>query len=273
MDAIRIDRNVFIQTSDSSHYTFGSPMPVEIEGRENTTSYETVDNVQITNNFFYSAVPYKGCVWSYAGYDKSCGTHGGQILIANNTCVGDIGKSSFGAINVGNVGGVTELACRHDNYVVRNNVISGISGTAAGDRNIATTYAPKNWSCDNNVYDPEGQFEWNDATTASFSTWKSASRGDGKSKVCAPSFVDRLKADLHLKSGDACALDGGAAVSGMAAADIDGGARPAGGAWDIGADEFGSGSSDGGTTPPPPPPPPDDAPPAPVLLEVVPLPD
>src|SRR4030095_2057786 len=99
--------------------------------------------------------------------------------------------------------------CRHDTNVLKNMVVSGITGTNECFRNIATTYAPKSWTANNNVWDPEGKWEWNDATTASLATWRQASGGDAAGKACAVSYVDKVSGDFHLKSADLCAMEAG----------------------------------------------------------------
>jgi hypothetical protein len=262
---VRIEGNV-IRNRAPSPWDQVMPISIEPGGPLQT---ETIKDAVIANNFISSSVGYRACIWAYGGYNSSCASHGGRIAIVNNTCDGDITYGQFGAITIGNVLG-TDVACMHDTYVVKNNIISGITGTNAGFRNIATTYAVKNWTANNNVYDPEGKWQWNDATTASLSTWRQASGDDSAAKACAVSYVDRGSGDLHLKSADLCALEAGTDVSTIIRVDIDQGVRPGGSNWDCGADEFGV---SGGGTVIPPPPPVDTAPQPPVLLDVVPLPD
>jgi hypothetical protein len=74
-----------------------------------------------------------------------------------------------------------------------------------------------------------------------------------------PAFVNRqvpTGANLHLAGNDTVAVDHGTPVSAFNV-DIDGDSRPQGAAWDIGADEVKSGTSQ---------------PPAPALLSVEPVP-
>jgi hypothetical protein len=67
--------------------------------------------------------------------------------------------------------------------------------------------------------------------------------------------VNATTGDLHLQSGDTCAKDAGVSTAAITK-DYDSDARPQGAGWDIGADEFRSGSVVA----------------APVLLDVTPLP-
>ncbi len=61
--------------------------------------------------------------------------------------------------------------------------------------------------------------------------------------------VNVTQADLHLSSTDNCARDSGTNVAAISPFDIDGGLRPNGGGWDVGADEVGSAGSQAGRPP------------------------
>jgi hypothetical protein len=219
MDDVRIDRNTI--QNPASPRPYGEITSIELEAGGPGVD-ETIEDVVLSNNFISSVTGYRACIFSHVGYDSSCTSHGGRITIANNTCAGEVSNAKMGAITIGNKLG-TDVRCLHDNYLVKNNVIAGLSG----NKNISTTYAPRTWSANNNVFDPSGAYEWNDATTTTLSTWRQASGGDGSSKTCELGLVNRLLGDLHLKSTDTCAIDVGTDLSTFMTVDFDGGVRPA----------------------------------------------
>lgn len=244
MDDIRIERNWFLHPAGDAVYKQVLPIGIEAGGGAAT---ETVENVTIANNVIYGgSAGYKFCIESNAGFRSSCGgnPHTGQIRIVGNTCYGAL-DSGPGAISIW---GKATPACRHQDYTVTNNIIAGLSG----GKNIAVGGIPSGfrWQAASNVFDSSGSYEWNNATKSSLSAFRSASGGDSSSNECSPSFEDVAAADLHLVSSDACARNRGTNVAAISPFDIDGGTRPQGGGWDVGADEVGAAGS-GGAAPPP----------------------
>ncbi len=247
IDDINFSRNYVRYTNAASEYSETGRIPIQVQSGKDK-SFETVTNARFANNFISSAVGYKACFWSYTGYEKSCGSHGGQIQFVNNTCDGDISSSSYAAIMIGKPEGNNNFpTCAHDNYVIRNNLISGTNGS----RNARFTYAPSSLVMDNNRYSDKGTYTWrNGNVTESLSSWQSQSGEDANSVECVPSYVNKSVGDLHLTTGDSCARNQGASIPSLVGIDIDDGVRPADGSWDVGADEVGSEGEGGGGVPP-----------------------
>jgi hypothetical protein len=295
VDDVRFDRNIYRNT-----FAWQNPIGVwvhqeDLEPKQGLTCDTNTDllNYSITNNFLSSTTGWLACYVDEDG--NNCRIDQGLAVFANNTCHGHLTKSGAGAINIGDDPTWPKNPTnRQRNYIIKNNVISGlgVSG-AASRRNINVNPAPPNLQLDGNVYDPDGTFGWRGTTIDSLSLWRNASGGDANAHSCNVAFVDTGAGDFHLRSTDTCARDAGVDLSTRTLVDIDGGNRADGGAWDTGADEFGVSGAEGDTPVPLPSPPPDDpgdppppddpddpipppgdpgALPAPVLREAVPLP-
>jgi hypothetical protein len=98
-----------------------------------------------------------------------------------------------------------------------------------------------------NVYDADGRYaHWfgtNLTGYASLGQWRNNTGGkDADSKECAPTYrdEDEMSLDLHLDPSDTCAMESGENRSNITTIDADGDPRPATGAWDAGADEYGT---------------------------------
>ena len=195
---------------------------------------EVVGNVYITNNFMTSSTGWEATVWSDAGHDAIPPT--GTILIANNTFYGNINR--HGSIVIGNVEGA-DMLFPHQNYVLQNNIFGAFIATNNGEKdfNVRTTYPVTHLTADHNVYDPTGEFSWNDGPRMSLTGWHSATGEDAGSLLCDPQMKDPDTGDFHLLVSDTCALDQGLEPAPVAL-DIDGQPRGQLMGTDIGADEF-----------------------------------
>ena len=229
---------------------------------------ESTENAVIANNIVYNpGHNFQSCieVATGTGNSKGCQKYTGQILVMNNICYGGIagaiekGAYSFFARD-------TPPSCKHSNVVLKNNIAAGLG---SDQRNVWVGASWDGLTNDYNVFDPDGDFRW------------TSGNSKGRNSVqCQPKFAKTgtVKAptngDLHLASGDSCAVDAGTSVSSVIEDDLDCGKRPQGGGWDAGPDEVGAegecfvdpstGSTSSGTP---------KAPPAPVLREAIPLPN
>ncbi|MEM1206503.1 MAG: hypothetical protein AAGN66_24935 [Acidobacteriota bacterium] len=195
---------------------------------------EVVGNVYITNNFMASTTGWEATVWSDAGHETTPPT--GTIVIANNTFYGNVNR--HGAIVIGNPEG-SDLPFPHQRYVLQNNIFGAFIATNNGERdlNIRATYAPSALVADGNVYDPTGQFIWNDGGRMELAGWRAATGEDAASQRCDPLMRNPGAGDFHLLPGDTCALDRGIQPSPVAF-DIDGQPRGQLAGVDVGADEL-----------------------------------
>ena len=227
LDNIVIDRNKFTLTTDywRRNFPYSQPLGLRIEG--GPTRANTVKNVRITNNFFYSADGWEACIRSDAGNNE--GTQPGTITIAGNSCRGPFNRSGYHGISI-TAGGTFP----QNNYVFKDNIVANTRGN---NRNVGVTFAPSNWVADGNVYDNTTGFVWNNVTKSNFAAWQAASKQDANSKPCSPSFVDSSVGDLHLLNSDTCAKNSGVDITAITTVDIDGQPRPASGS-DSGADEI-----------------------------------
>ncbi len=199
---------------------------------EGDAAGETVGSVTVTNNFLSTiGVPWDACVWVLAGNDAE--PPPGEIVIANNTCVGGIRR--WGAISIGNVDGGRHYNFMQQNLLIQNNIVIG---AGAGERNVHVTYAPSGLRMDFNVFDPVATFQWADGALTDLSGWRARSGADRASFACLPSFAGGAEGDFHLRPTDGCARDRGRILPALLHFDVDGEPRPKGLTWDVGADQI-----------------------------------
>lgn len=187
-----------------------------------------VTSSRIQNNIIYGNGKHGIVLYQI---DAAAGSTGNVIV--NNTIVQP--NSSGAAI---------QLVSGSANNTVYNNVLIGGS---LGSFNISNDSKPGFVSDYNAVVD---HFE-NDDTGATYtlSSWRTAMAQDAHSFVSNATalFVNPGSNDYHLKSGSP-AINAGTSMSKLPpATDFDGNARPQGGAYDVGAYEFGAAAD---TTPP-----------------------
>ncbi len=233
IDGVVFDRNIARNTY--ADWGFGNAgihfLRSKIKKGEGDAAGETVGSVTITNNFLStSGVPWEACIWLLAG--NGVESPPGQIVAANNTCVGEIRR--WAAISIGGVDGGADPAFPQHNLLIKNNVVAG---TGAGERNVQATYAPSNLEMDFNVFDPAGNYEWTDGVETDLAGWRQRSGADKSSSACLPSFADAAAGDYHLQWTDTCARGRGQDLSAIVNFDIDGEPRPSGPGWDVGADQ------------------------------------
>ena len=190
---------------------------------------ETIEDVTISNNLFYSASPQLESCFYLAG-GNSAGNNPGTIAVINNTCVSE--SRRFALLVIGDPDGGND-PYPHEHYIIKNNLFAGLG---SGQANVQATYAPELLEMDNNVYSAAAGFVWLEETLSSLAEWSTASGVDTTSAACDPTFVDLTTGDAHLDPSDTCARGAGVDVSSILTTDIDGDPRPRGD-WDSGADE------------------------------------
>jgi len=255
IDNVNILQNLFRNSralpSNSCCTTF-----IKLQGAESgSPSTVYVNNVTIADNFFSTTQSgdqgMTGAILSAAA--RNGATIPGTIKIVNNTIHGSYqanrGCGCFrGSIVTDNEDGNGVPA---NNYVIMDNVISGMDGTSPS-RALNIQTASSNLLADNNTYDPHATFIWNGGSEMNFATWRTNLGGcPGTDKdcnsmgSCVPSYVNAAGGDLHLNASDTCARGHGAnlssmpLLSGLTMLDIDRVSRPLGLAWDVGADQAG----------------------------------
>ena len=213
-----------------------------------------LNNVTIANNFFSSTLTgdsgYSAAILSAGGRNGS--SDPGTFRIVNNTIHGtyqaDRGCGCYrGSIVLDNEDSSQFPA---DNFVIMDNNVSGINGTAPS-RAINVQTRPSNFQADDNVYNSQGTFIWNGGGEMNLATWRTNLGGcPGTNKDCnslancVPSYVNAASGDFHLNTSDTCARGHGADLLTMFSGltlldvDIDRDLRPSG-AWDVGADQAG----------------------------------
>ena len=234
VDRVVFDRNVARNTYPD--WYFGNAgiqfLRSKAHKGEGDAAGETVGSVTITNNFLStSGVPWESCIWLLA--DNDVEPPPGKIVVANNTCMGEIRR--WGAISIGRVESGTDVVFSQDDLLIQNNVVIG---TGAGERNVQATYAPSKLEMDFNVFDPAGTYEWADGIETNLAGWRARSGADWTSAACLPSFADGEVGDFHLLQTDSCARAWGRNLSAILSSDIDGESRPEKSGWDVGADQI-----------------------------------
>ncbi len=240
-DQLLFDRNVVRSTYGA--WGFGN-LGIDVEAPhpergEGDVPGEVVGNVTITNNVLLtSRVPWESCIWMAVGNEAS--QPPGRIVIANNTCVGEIRRRA--AIAIGGVDNRSKPRFQQQNIVIQNNIVHGLG---EGQHNVMMAYTPENLVSDHNVFDAAGVFRWSDWEEVDFGDWQERSGADASSRECEPAFEDAEALDFHLSRTDTCAQGRGQNLSHLTAVDVDGDPRPAGDAeWDAGADQVTASSSE-----------------------------
>lgn len=230
---INVTGNRFRWTTNSDKYLNSAIRGFTWSGVK-PASYETVEDLTVTNNFFTSAVDVKTGIFINAGYGTACGGgHGGAIVIDSNTIDVHPDSSTWAVIQIGDADQGAP-ACPHDNITINNNIVNGI--TTAGVDNIKTKYAPTTFTSNFNVFDSDGDYEFNGTNYTTLAAWVSGQSQDANStEACTPTFVNTASGDYHLTSGDTCAKGAGSTTLTV---DIDDQTR--GTPDDIGADDEGA---------------------------------
>ena len=190
---------------------------------------EVVGDVEITHNVLSAPGGWESCIWIHGG--NGAAPPEGTISVVNNTCAGRI--DYHGAVVLGDTGGEAPRF-PHRNIEVVNNLITGLR---TEDPNFRITYPVSGLRLENNVYDPAGQFHWQEQILPDLEGWQEATALDQSSKACLPAFENFERGDYRLKADDVCALDAAQAVPGISAVDQSGASRSES-AWDVGALEL-----------------------------------
>ncbi len=241
VDKVVFDRNI-VRNSYGA-WGFGN-LGIDIEKPhfnkgEGDDPGEVIGDVTITNNFLStSKVPWDSCIWMAIG--NGAREPPGRIVIANNTCVGEIRRHA--AIAIGGVDDRRAPPFQQQDVVIWNNIVTGLGD---GQHNVMMAYAPENLVSDSNVFDANGVFRWDDWQEVEFGGWKERSGTDQDSRECYPAFEDAAIFDFHLSRTDTCAQGRGRNLSELTTVDVDGDPRPPVGVeWDVGADQVAAVASD-----------------------------
>ena len=241
MDQLVFDRNIVRNTYGA--WDFGN-VGIDVEAPhfekgEGDAAGEVVGNVAITNNILSTAkVPWDSCIWMAVGNDAR--KPPGQIMIANNTCIGEIRRRA--AIAIGSVDDRRTPRFQQENVVIQNNLVHGLGD---GQHNVMMAYGPKNLVMDHNVFDANGVFRWDDWEEVEFEDWREKSSVDANSLECHPEFEDAAAWNFHLSRTDTCAQGRGKNLSDLIPLDVDGDLRPPGESeWDVGADQVAAESAE-----------------------------
>ena len=191
----------------------------------------------ITNNLLSTNGSWDACVQARPG--NNVAPPPGQIVIANNTCVGRVSRSTVGAFTLGtNADKDPQQPFMQQNFVLKNNIVDGLGN---GDNNILAAYFPSGLESDFNVFDGSGNYELRDGGTtydvSDLASWRTVSAGDGSSRECSPAYVEPGVQNYRLDATDTCARDAGQNLPTITTVDVDNEHRPHNQAWDIGADE------------------------------------
>jgi Right handed beta helix region len=217
-----------------------SDLGIEI-GAENAGLF--TENVVVRNNVLHHnerAGLVFGGFESAAGRTRDCEFRG-NTLYANNT----VGESGQGTYFAG--GGVAEIWVQFSEH----NTVEGNAVYAGPENVFVGSYDPGS-SIDNtfdyNLYwsaggVEAGEFSNNGTSFDGFADWQSGSGQDAASLAADPLFADAAAADFHLAP-ESPAVDAGnpAYLPAVGETDLDGQARLAGAAVDVGADELGAGT-------------------------------
>ncbi len=224
-DNILIDRNVFLRT-----YTGwdSGGICVSVLGSRPSDANEATDILEdatITNNFFTATTGYEVGIRCETGNNIVPQT--GTLTIAGNTIYGPFEYESIWGFRSGSAILLTpkDVVYKQQNYVIKNNVIAN---TGSGD-NIELDYAPTGLIANGNIYDPSGQFRWDETqhwVTLSFSQWQAATGQDANSKLAVPTFINAPD-DLHLSAADTVAIGFGVDITAITDHDFDGDPRSA----------------------------------------------
>ena len=231
-DDVVFDRNLVVNLWEWGSY--GDPSVQILEGNSPT---ETVEDVTVTNNIFASAVPLVACLWVNGG--NRSGPNPGTITFVGNTCAAPYER--YAGIMIGQPG-QEEAPFPHESFVIANNLLDRLE---SGALNAWFEYSPQNLTMNNNVFDPEGGFQWMESKRETLGDWQTLSGVDAASKACTPRYRTRSPGLMRLHSNDRCARNAGTFQPQASPLDIDGDQRGQDGQWDVGADESAPGSSRG----------------------------
>ncbi len=226
IDGIIIDRNIIRNTYTGWNY---GPLQGIILKEGGTTTAETIEDVTITNNFI--SILDTGQV--VTGIDSQVGNDGGPesgvITIAGNTIYGPGGGNDYRGISV-----YSARAYPQEDYVIKNNIFAN---TGPQNMNTRVSHAPIGWIANGNIYDDDGNFNWDSSPTAliTFAEWQTASGGDANSTTGDPVFVDEATGDLHIDPSDTLVEGSGVDITSITTVDYDGDARSSSTPW-AGAD-------------------------------------
>ncbi len=241
VDKVVFDRNIV--RNSYGGWNFGN-YGIDIQARrigegEGDAAGEVLGDVEITNNFLVTTkVPWEACVLASAG--NYAASPPGRIVIANNTCIGEIRR--WAAISIGNMASAADPPFMQQNFVLKNNIVAGLGD---GQVNVQLDYEPENLVSDFNVFDAGGGFRWQEEEAVEFASWQESSGVDQSSRECDPAFEDEAGGDYHLSRTDACAQGRGQNLAELTTVDVDGEPRPpAPAAWDAGADQVGLGAAE-----------------------------
>jgi hypothetical protein len=148
----------------------------------------------------------------------------------------------YGATSGGIVDGTYVLGGAPGNTYVYNNTVYNCGGTGIGGR----ASSGRKITAKNNIVQNCGNGfngDWGSGSDYNVSDLPGDTTGGSNDKAGVNvKFVDEVNDDFHLASSDTVAKDSGTALSGddyiPFMYDIDGGTRPWGSKWDIGADEY-----------------------------------
>ncbi len=232
IERVVFDRNIVRNSYGAWGYGNVGVDVSKFERHEGDFAGETLGDLEVTNNFLSTTkVGWESCI--HAGVGNHVSSPPGRILIANNTCVGEIRRA--GAITIGSLDEDPDPKYSQQNIVIKNNIISGLD---EGQANIQASYEPAELDSDSNVFDRDGVFRWVDGEDLDFASWKDISGGDPGSRECQPDFEDWDEGDFHLERSDSCAQGAGQRLVDLEGWDIDGEPRPEQEmTWDAGADQ------------------------------------
>ncbi len=232
IEKVVFDRNIVRNTYGAWGYGNVGVDVSKFERNEGDVPGESLGDLTITNNFLSTVkVGWESCV--HVGVGNHVAPPPGQILIANNTCVGEIRRA--GAITIGALDEDPDPRYLQQNIVIKNNVIAGLS---EGQANIQTSYEPADLDSDTNVFDQAGVYRWVDGEDLDLANWKDVSGVDEGSRECQPAFENEAGGDFHLQRNDTCAQGKGESLMALDGLDIDGDPRPEQEvSWDAGADQ------------------------------------
>ena len=232
VENVVFDRNIVRNTYGAWGYGNVGIDISKLERGEGDFPGETLGDFVISNNFLSTVkTPWESCIHTAIG--SRVANPPGRVVIANNTCFGEIRRSA--AILIGGFEDDEELEFQQQNFVVKNNIIAGLED---GQANMQVAYVPDDLVSDSNVFDDRGVFRWVDGEDLEFEGWQERSGRDRLSRTCDPEFEDRVAGDFHLSRADTCAQGHGESLVAFNTTDFDGEPRPAAELpWDAGADQ------------------------------------
>lgn len=209
-------------------------------------------NVTVANNIFWGADSRLQKCLVVAGDNSAAEPDpvGDTVIFANNTCYSDewASNDNFYAIDLND----DSAGVQHHTHKIFNNIIAGSAVSSDNLFRINGTAAGWHLTGDYNIWEDNAQspaFYYNGTGYSSLAAFNSASGLDANSKgnsqnACDVTFGAPGTGNLHLDSGDTCALDmstaTGAGMESYFTVDYDDETRDDAN-WDVGADEYDSG--------------------------------